>query len=88
MSNYEDLIFNEDDDIEALLIPIHLKPKKRVISGELQFADVPIKLGQAQHVHNINQLRQLLRQGYKVVLSFPIELERQQYAYIVLFRPK
>lgn len=87
-SDYSKLMFDQDDDIEALIIPIHVKPQKRIVEGELQFADIPIKLGQRNHIHNINQLRHLLSIGYKTVFSFPIELERQLYAYVVLYRPK
>lgn len=87
MSDYDDLVFGEDD-IVSLLIPIQLKPKKRVVRGELLFVDAPVRLGQSQHVNNLNQMRQLLGQGYKVVVSFPVELERQQYNYLVLYRAK
>lgn len=86
--NYDDDFMFGEDDIVSLLIPIQLKPKKRLVRGELLFADAPVRLGQSQHVNNLAQFKQLLGQGYKVVVSFPVELERQQYTYLILYRSK
>lgn len=76
------------DELETLLIPIKIDPRKRIIEGELQFAGEPITLSPAKHCHNSNHLKILLRLGYKVVMAFPVQLGKDTYAYVTLYRNK
>lgn len=78
----------DGDEIEQLLIPIALNPRKRIENGHLDFDGEPIKVGPSRYANNILQLLNLLRAGFVVLTAFDVTIGRELYLFMILYRPR